>query len=168
MRTNVDGIWAVGDVNGEQPFTRVAQLEGQIAYQDAFTDEDVRIDRDVLPHAIFTDPEIGSVGLTEAAAKAAGFDVEAATFPVEQVQRAFLAGEQRGAIKLVVERSSGRVLGCHVAARDGAELVYDAALVMRLGGTVGDLGHAVGTFPTMQEGIEGASRALAHSLHYHK
>lgn len=74
LRTSAPGVWAIGDVNGEQPFTRVCQEEAKVAFADAFDGSDVRIDRRSLGHGIFTDPEIGSVGLTESAARAAGRD----------------------------------------------------------------------------------------------
>ncbi|MGH7696449.1 MAG: dihydrolipoyl dehydrogenase family protein, partial [Gemmatimonadaceae bacterium] len=72
LETNIPGIWATGDINGEQPFTRVCQEEGRVAFLNAFENSRLTIRREVLGHAVFTDPEIGSVGYTEAAARELG------------------------------------------------------------------------------------------------
>jgi pyruvate/2-oxoglutarate dehydrogenase complex dihydrolipoamide dehydrogenase (E3) component len=160
LTTNVPGIWAVGDVNGRQPFTRVCQEEGKVAFANAFLETDVRMQRHFLPHAIFTDPEVGSVGLTKDRAVAEGHDVVAGLVPFERVEKAKLIGETTGFIKYVAEKRTHRLLGCHVVGAAGADLVYDAVVVMRAGGRIDDLATAVGVFPTLQEGMEGAARGL--------
>ena len=164
LRTSVPGIWAIGDVNGEQPFTRVCQEEAKVAYADAFEDADVRIDRLSLGHGIFTDPEIGSVGLTEAAARAAGHDVAVGLVTYDKIEKAELIGADLGLIKFVVERDSRRVLGCHVVGRQAADLVWTAAVVIRHRGTLDELATAVGIFPTLAEGVEGTARGLVRRL----
>lgn len=164
MRTNVEGVWAIGDVNGEQPFTRVCQEEAKVAFADAFGRGTDGIDRLPLGHAIFTDPEIGSVGLTEAAARAAGRDIVAGTVDLGQVEKAELIGETRGLIKVVVERDTRKLLGLHVVGPSAADLVYDAALVIRRRGTIDEIATTVGIFPTLQEGVEGTARAMLRHL----
>jgi len=164
LRTNVPGIWAVGDVNGEQPFTRVCQEEAKVAYADAFDGGDVRIDRLSLGHGIFTDPEIGSVGLTEAAARAQGYDVTVGLVTFDQIEKAELIGSELGLIKYVVERDSRRLLGCHVIGPQAADLVWSATVVLRQRGTLDELATAVGIFPTLAEGMEGAARGLLRRL----
>jgi pyruvate/2-oxoglutarate dehydrogenase complex dihydrolipoamide dehydrogenase (E3) component/predicted RNA-binding Zn-ribbon protein involved in translation (DUF1610 family) len=164
LRTNLPGIWAVGDVNGEQPFTRVCQEEAKIAYADAFEGADLRIDRLSLGHGIFTDPEIGSVGLTEAAARAAGYDVAVGLVTFDKIEKAELIGSELGFIKDVVERHSRRLLGCHVVGRQAADLVWSASVVLRQRGTLDELATAVGIFPTLAEGMEGTARGLLRRL----
>jgi len=164
LRTNVPGIWAVGDVNGEQPFTRVCQEEAKVAYADAFEDADVRIDRRSLGHGIFTDPEIGSVGLTEAAARVAGYDVAVGLVTFDKIEKAELIGAELGLVKYVVERGSRRLLGCHVIGRQAADLVWTASVVLRRRGTLDELATAVGIFPTLAEGMEGTARGLLRRL----
>jgi len=164
LRTNVPGIWAVGDVNGEQPFTRVCQEEAKVAYADAFEDGDVRIDRLSLGHGIFTDPEIGSVGLTEAAARAQGYDVTVGLVTFDKIEKAELIGADLGLIKYVVERDSRRLLGCHVIGPQAADLVWSATVVLRRRGTLDELATAVGIFPTLAEGMEGTARGLLRRL----
>ena len=164
LSTSVAGIWAVGDVNGQQPFTRVCQEEAKVAYASAFEEADHRMQRHFLPHAIFTDPEIGSVGLTKQAALAEGHDAIAGLVPFERVEKAELIGETAGFIKYVADRSTHRLLGCHVVGPAAADLVYDAVVVMRGGGRIDDLATAVGVFPTLQEGMEGAARGLLRRI----
>ena len=164
MRTTVEGIWAIGDVNGEQPFTRVCQEEAKVAFADAFGDGHPGLERRSLGHAIFTDPEIGSVGLTEAQARAEGLDVLAGTVAFDQVEKAELIGETRGVIKVVAERATRRLLGLHIAGPAAADLVYDGALILRRQGTVDDIAATIGIFPTLQEGVEGTARAVLRAL----
>jgi len=164
LRTNVPGIWAVGDVNGEQPFTRVCQEEAKVAYADAFEGADVRIDRLSLGHGIFTDPEIGSVGLTEAAARSAGYDLAVGLVTFDRIEKAELIGSELGLIKYVVERGSLRLLGCHVIGPQAADLVWTATVVLRRRGTLDELATAVGIFPTLAEGMEGTARGLLRRL----
>lgn len=160
LQTTVSGIWAAGDVNGQQPFTRICQEEGKVAYANAFEGQALEIDRLALPHAIFTDPEIGSVGLTEDAARAAGHDVAAGLVTFDRVEKAEIIGETAGFIKYVTDRRTHRLLGCHVVGPAAADLVYDAVIVMRHRGTLDELALAVGVFPTLQEGMEGTARGL--------
>jgi pyruvate/2-oxoglutarate dehydrogenase complex dihydrolipoamide dehydrogenase (E3) component len=160
LRTTASGIWAIGDVNGAQPFTRVCQEEAKVAFANAFRDAGLRMSRASLPHAVFTDPEVGSVGLTENAAREQGHDVLAGLVPFGRIEKAELIGETAGFIKYVAERDTHRMLGCHVVGHQAADLVYDAVVVMRAGGRIDDLAMAVGVFPTVQEGMEGAARAV--------
>jgi pyruvate/2-oxoglutarate dehydrogenase complex dihydrolipoamide dehydrogenase (E3) component len=164
LRTNIPGIWAIGDVNGRQPFTRVCQEEAKVALADALGGKGVAIDRRSLGHAVFTEPQIGSVGLTEDQARDAGHEVAVGLVTFDQIEKAEIVGETVGLIKYVVERSSRQLLGCHVIGPQGAELVYDAVTVIRRGGTLDELARAVGIFPTLQEGMEGAARGLLRRL----
>lgn len=164
MSTNVDGVWAVGDVNGEQPFTRVCQEEGKIAYANAFQHADVHIDRRSLGHAVFTDPELASVGMTERAAREEGHDVAVGLVTFDQVEKAELIGETTGLVKYVVERETRTLLGAHIVGPSAADLLYPASVVIRAGGTLDDLAKTVGIFPTLAEGVEGAARGLVRRL----
>jgi len=168
LETNVPGIWAIGDINGEQPFTRVCQEEGRVAFLNAFENSRLTIKREALGHAVFTDPEIGSVGYTESAARELGIDTAVGLVTFDRIEKARLIGETSGLIKYVVERSSRRVLGCHVVGPNAADLVYDVVLVMRHNGTLDEIGTAVGIFPTLQEGMEGTAHGLLRKLTPHE
>jgi pyruvate/2-oxoglutarate dehydrogenase complex dihydrolipoamide dehydrogenase (E3) component len=160
LRTTAARIWAIGDVNGAQPFTRVCQEEAKIAFANAFHQAGLRMKRASLAHAVFTDPEVGSVGLTEQEAREQGRDVIAGLVPFGRIEKAELTGETAGFIKYVAERDTHRLLGCHVVGYQAADLVYDAVVVMRSEGLIDDLALAVGVFPTLQEGMEGVARAV--------
>ncbi len=164
METNVPGIWAIGDVNGEQPFTRVCQEEAKVAYANGFEGRRHRIDRSALGHAIFTDPEIASVGLTEQEARAQGRDVAVGLVTFDQIEKAEIMGETTGLIKYVVERESRTLLGAHVIGPDAANLIYDASIVIGQRGRLDDIAKTVGIFPTLQEGMEGTARGLLRRL----
>lgn len=164
LQTTAAGVWAVGDVNGHQPFTRVCQEEAKVAYANAFDGTHTKIERLHLGHAVFTDPEIGSVGLTEQQARERELDVAAGLVTFDQVEKAEIIGETTGLIKYVVDRKTRRLLGCHVIGPGGADLVYDATLVMRHGGTLDEIAKTVGVFPTVQEGMEGTARGLLRRI----
>lgn len=164
FQTTAAGIYAAGDVLGKQPFTRVSQEEARLAYANAFEDRRSALDRRSLGHAIFTDPEVGSVGLTEAAARAEGRDIAVGYVTFEQITKADLIGETEGFIKYVVERESRALLGAHVIGPQAADLVYDASLLIRSGLPIDALARTVGIFPTLQEGMEGSARALLGRL----
>ncbi len=164
LETSAPGIWAVGDVNGQQPFTRVSQEEAKVAFANAFEGKRIAMRRDFLGHAIFTDPEIGSVGLTEQLARERGHAVAVGYVTFDQVTKAELIGETAGFIKYVVDRESHRLLGAHVIGPQAADLVYDAIVVMRHDGTLDELATAVGIFPTLQEAMEGSARALLRRI----
>ncbi|MGH2399771.1 MAG: FAD-dependent oxidoreductase, partial [bacterium] len=163
LETTAPGVWAIGDVNGAQPFTRVCQEEGKVAYANAFQGARLRINRRALGHAIFTDPEIGSVGYVEHEVPEP-FEATAVIVTFDQVARAELSGERRGIIKVVADRKTHLLLGCHIIGPQAAELVHDAALIIHKEGRVDDLARTVGIFPTLQEAVEGTARALLRTL----
>lgn len=157
MRTNVPGVWAAGDVNGQAPFTPVAQYQARIAIDDMFGGEPAPADYSVLPTAIFTDPELAGVGLTEADAKERGHEVEAVVHALEHVRRASYTDAKRGLYKVVFDRASRRVLGLHVVAPGASDVVQGLAVAIKLGATVDDFAQAHHTFPTIGEGVKAAA-----------
>jgi mercuric reductase len=158
MRTNVPGIWAAGDVNGQALFTPVAQYQARIAVDDMFRPgEGPTADYSVLPTAIFTDPELAGVGLTRTEAKEQGYDADAVVHPLEHVRRATYVDAKHGLYKVVFDRTTRRVLGLHVVAPEASEVVQGLSVAMRLGVTVDDLAAAHHTFPTIGEGVKAAA-----------
>ncbi len=157
LRTNVPGIWAAGDVTGLAPFTPVAQYQARIAVDDMFGVDGREADYTVLPTAIFTDPELAAVGLTEEDATARGIDVGTAVHPLAGVRRATYLNARRGLFKIVYDRSSRRVLGLHVVSRNASDVVQGLAVAISLGATVDDLALAHHTFPTFGEGVKAAA-----------
>jgi pyruvate/2-oxoglutarate dehydrogenase complex dihydrolipoamide dehydrogenase (E3) component len=155
MRTSVPGIWAVGDVNAVAQFTPVAQYQARIAVADMFGEESRAADYSVLPTSIFTDPELGSVGLTEEQAREQRHNVEVVRN--EFVRRFSYIDARHGLFKIVFDRESRRVLGIHVVSRSAGDIVQGLSLGLRLGATVEDLAAMHHVFPTFGEGVKAAA-----------
>ncbi|MGH3072412.1 MAG: dihydrolipoyl dehydrogenase family protein [Gaiellaceae bacterium] len=164
MRTSAPGIWAAGDVSATIQLTPVASEQAQVAVEDMFGDGGRTMDYSFLPTAIFTDPELAAVGLTESEAEAAGFDVGSASYPARDIVRPYYAATRdetpRGILKLVFDRASRRVLGIHAAVRGGSELVQGYAVALRLGATVDDIALTHYAFPTHGEAIHYAAETI--------
>ena len=165
MRTNIDGIWAAGDVAATVQLTPIAAIEAQVAVNNMLGDASRTIDYTQIPVAIFTDPELGSVGLTEAEAVEAGFEVDVARYEASALLRPYYAETRtatpRGLVKLVFERGSRRLLGIHAVVRAASELVQGYAVALRLGATIDDIALGHYAFPTNGEGIHYAAEAAA-------
>jgi mercuric reductase len=158
MRTNIPGIWAAGDVNGQAQLTPVAQYEARIAVEDMYRPgEKPGADYSVLPMAIFTDPELAGVGLTQMAAEEQGFEAEAVVHPLRAVRRASYVDAVHGLFKIVFDLPSRRVLGLHVVAPAASEIVQGLSIALKLGVTVDELAEAHHTFPTFGQGVKAAA-----------
>jgi mercuric reductase len=151
LRTSVPGIWAAGDVNAVAQFTPVAQYQARIAVADMFGGDGPRADYTFLPTAIFTDPELGSVGLTEEQAPGS----EAVRN--DHVKRFDYIDAKHGLFKVVFDRASRRVLGLHVVSRNAGDIVQGLALALKLGATVDDLAGMHHVFPTFGEGVKASA-----------
>lgn len=160
MRTSVEGIWAAGDVNAVAQLTPIAQYQARVAVEDMFGSDEVKADYSYLPTSIFTDPELGGVGLTEEQAREQGYDVDTASN--EFVRRFSYIEARHGLFKVVFDRGSRRVLGLHVVSRNAGDIVQGFALAMRLGATVEDLAMAHHVFPTFAEGVKAAAERAMH------
>jgi mercuric reductase len=157
QRTSATGIWAVGDVAAGPWFTPTAQYQARIAVADMFGNGAQAADYSVLPTAIFTDPELGAVGVTEAEARAQGHDVGVATHPLRAVTRAQYYGSTRGLYKIVYDRSNRRVLGVHIVSRGASDIVGGLAVALSLGATVDDLAAVHHVYPSFSEGLKAAA-----------
>jgi mercuric reductase len=157
LRTSTDGIWAAGDVVGIAQFTPVAQYQARIAIEDMFGSNGRTADYSQLPTAIFTDPELASVGLTEQEAAERGLDYETAVNPLKNVTRSSYTDTKHGLFKVVFERESRRLLGLHAVTRNASDMVQGYAIAMKYGATVDDLAQAHHAFPTLAEGIKAAA-----------
>ena len=165
FRTNVDGISAVGDVITFGEGTRHPQLahvssaEG-ILVAERLAGQDVRpINYDHVPGCTYCDPEIGSVGLTEQAAKDQGYDVQVGSFPFRALGRARMADETDGFVKIVADKKYDEILGVHMIGLRSTELVAEATLALRLECTVEELIRTIHAHPTMSEAVGEAAHA---------
>jgi dihydrolipoamide dehydrogenase len=170
-RTNVPGISAIGDVitvNGapHPQLAHVSSAEG-ILVAERLAGEDVRpINYDHVPGCTYCDPEIGSVGLTEATARERGYDVRVGSFPFSVLGRARMANETEGFVKIVADTRYDEVLGVHIIGPRATELVAEAVLALRLECTVEELIRTIHAHPTMSEAVGEAAHA-AHGAAIH-
>jgi mercuric reductase len=161
QRTSVDGIWAAGDVAAGPMLTPTAQYQARIAVADMFGNGARTTDYSALPTAIFTDPELGAVGLTEAQAKAERYRVEAVRQPLRFLTRAQYLGERHGLFKVVYDTETRRVLGVHVVSRGASDIVASLAVALQLGASVDDLARAHHVYPSFAEGVKAAAEQAA-------
>jgi dihydrolipoyl dehydrogenase len=162
-RTNVPGISAVGDVitiDGPHPqLAHVSSAEGIVAAERIAAHETRAINYDRVPGCTYCDPEIGSVGLTEAEARQRGFDVRVGTFPFGVLGRAKMAGETDGFVKIVADKKYDELLGVHMIGLRSTELVAEATVALQLESTVEELIRTIHGHPTMAEAIGEAAHA---------
>ena len=162
LRTSVEGIWAVGDVVAGPQFTPVAQYQARIAVNDMFGGTARHTDYGAMPTAIFTDPELGGIGLTEAEARAAGHNVDVVKHPLPSLTRAQYTRTRHGLFKIVFDPGSRHVLGVHVVSRGASDIVGSLAPALELGVTVDRLALVHHVYPSFSEGLKAAAeRALA-------
>jgi dihydrolipoamide dehydrogenase len=170
-RTSVPGISAIGDVitfdkPGHPQLAHLSSAEG-IALAERIAGQELRpINYDHVPGCTYCDPEIGSVGLTEAEAKQRGFDVRIGTFKFGVLGRAKIAGETEGFVKIVAEKKYDEILGVHMIGPRSTELVAEATLALRLECTVEELIRTIHAHPTMSEAVAEAAHA-AHGAAIH-
>ena len=154
MRTTKAGVYAAGDVTGRDQFVYMAAYGAKLAARNALNGDSLRYDNSAMPAIVFTDPQVASVGLTEAAARRVGLDVRVATIGLDQVPRALAARDTRGLIKLVADAGSGKLLGAHILAPEGADSIQTAALGITCGLTVQQLADAIFPYLTTVEGLK--------------
>jgi pyruvate/2-oxoglutarate dehydrogenase complex dihydrolipoamide dehydrogenase (E3) component len=153
LETNVPGIWALGDVNGGPAFTHISYNDYQIVYANLIEGKDLTTADRLVPYAVFTDPQLGRVGLTEKEARAAGRRLKLGKIPMAWVARAIERDETAGLMKLVVDAETDRILGAAILSSEGGELVQVLEFVMRAGAPYTLLKGAVYIHPTLAEGF---------------
>ncbi len=165
METTVPGIYAIGDVTNKTWLAHGASTEGIVAATNA-TGGDMHMDYRVVPACNFTLPEVASVGLTEAAAKAKGIEVKTGKFMFSGLGRAHAMGETDGMIKIVGDAKTDELLGLHIMGAEAGELIAVGGLAMRLEATVEEIAHTIHTHPTLAEAIlEAAEDYYGVSIH---
>jgi mercuric reductase len=167
LRTAHLDVYAAGDVTGGPAYVYVAAAGGRVAAENALrslrptgtpSDEPRDLDLGVVPNVTFTAPQVASVGLTEAAARAAGYDVDVHVLDMAHVPRALVSHERRGLVKLVAETGSGRLLGVHAVAPHAGELMGEATLAVRFGLTARDLAGTMHPYLTWGESLKLAAQ----------
>jgi len=163
--TSAAGVYAIGDVTGKLLLAHVASAQGIVAAEHAAGLE-ARMDYRCVPAAVFSSPEVGTVGLTEAQAAAGGRKVRSAKFPLQALGRAVAMGETAGFAKLVADEATGQVLGVHLVGPHASDVVAEGALAVALEATVRELAHGIHAHPTLPEAVMEAARAwLGQAIH---
>jgi len=173
LETSVPGIYAIGDVLAGYMLAHVASREGVVAVENILTGRKRAMDYHVVPDTVFSIPEIGGVGLTEAEVKSQGIDYQVSRFPLNASGRAQALGEPEGQVRMICEVGedgrAGRVLGVHILGARAGDLVAEAAVAMRLGATARDIAETIHQHPTMSEAVmEAAMAQYEGAIHYDK
>ena len=164
-QTKVPNVYAIGDVTAKLMLAHVASRQGTTAVEHALGHE-ASVNYRVVPACVFTDPEIGSVGLSSEEARQAGREVKEASFPFQTLGKAHALGETAGFIKLIADARTGEVLGCHIIGPHATDLIAEAALAMQLECTVEEIGATIHAHPTLAEGMMECAHAwLGHLIH---
>lgn len=150
-RTNVEHIYAVGDVTARRQLTPVAIAEGEAVARGLFGQEPAPLDYDLVPSAVFSQPNVGTVGLSEHAARERCSEIDIYKSHFRPLKHALTGREKRTLLKLIVERASQRVLGLHMVGDHAGEIVQGFAVAMRMGATKADLDRTLGVHPTSAE-----------------
>ncbi|MFQ5578570.1 MAG: mercuric reductase [Anaerolineae bacterium] len=153
LETNVPGVYALGDVNGGPAFTHIAYNDFQIAFHNLLNGDKRSTAGRIVPYALFTDPELGRVGMTEKEARAAGHAIKVGTIPMEWVARAIERDETAGLMKVVVDAATDRILGAAILGAGGAELVQTLMALMMADAPWTLFHKAVYIHPTLTEGF---------------
>lgn len=154
LQTNDPDIYAAGDCASEAMFVYVSAYGGNLAAENAVSGNNRKFDLSVLPKVTFTDPQVASVGITEIEAHAKGIDLSWAKIQLDHIPKAVAARDTRGFIKLVAESKTGRLLGAHILAPEGGELIQIPALAIKYEITVDELGRTLFPYLTLSEGIK--------------
>ncbi len=164
-RTNVAGIYAIGDVSGAPMLAHKASKEGEVC-AEIIAGKAAAKDWVTVPGIVFTDPEIAAVGLTEEQAKQQGYEIKVGRFPFSVLGRAMSLGETDGFCKVVSDKATGRVLGVHICGPNASDLISEAALALEMGATAEDLALTIHPHPTLGEAMmEAGAAAMGHAIH---
>jgi dihydrolipoamide dehydrogenase len=175
METSVPGIYAIGDVTGKAMLAHVASAQGKVAVEHILGHR-TSMQYDVVPAGIFTLPEIGRVGLTEAEARertettshASNGGLKIGRFRYAALGKAQASGDTTGFCKVIAEASSGKILGVHIIGAHAADLIHEAAMAMQMGATLSQMAGMIHAHPTLAEGLmevaEDADDKAIHQL----
>lgn len=161
METNIKGIFAIGDVTGGILLAHVASKEGLVAAKNA-CGGDEKIDYSVVPSAIFTSPEIASVGLREFQAREKGIPIVTGTFQYRALGKAHAMGEITGLFKIVADAKTDKILGVHIIGAHASDIIHEAALGIKSGLKVKEMAEMIHAHPTLSEGLMEAAEDVHH------
>jgi pyruvate/2-oxoglutarate dehydrogenase complex dihydrolipoamide dehydrogenase (E3) component len=153
LETNVPGVWALGDAKGGPAFTHISYNDYQIVYGNLVENKNLTTNNRIVPYSVFTDPQLGGVGLTEKEARAKGYRLKIGKIPMTWVARALERDETAGLMKIIVDAANDRVLGASILATEGGELVQILGTLMLADRPYTLLKGAIYIHPTLAEGF---------------
>jgi dihydrolipoamide dehydrogenase len=160
LRTNQDGVYAIGDATGISMLAHTASYQGEIAVTNALEEKRLSADYSTIPACVYTDPEIAYVGLSEAQARAEANEVRTGQFPFSALGRAQVLGEAQGMVKVVAD-AEGYLLGVTIMGPRATDLIAEATLALNQGLGASELAHAVHAHPTLPEALAEAALDVA-------
>ncbi len=160
MRTSCRNVYAAGDITGRDQFVYMAAYGAKIAARNAINGDDLAYDNYAMPAVVFTDPQVASVGHTQASAEAAGLQVRTSVLSLDNVPRALAARDTRGLIKLVAGATTKTLVGAYILAPEGADSIQTAALAIKTGMTYEQLGEMIFPYLTNVEGLKLAAQTF--------
>ncbi len=165
MRSTARHVYAAGDVIGKPMLETTAAKEGYVAAENALKDRGLTVDYRAVPHAVFTNPAVASVGLTDAEAnRSAGVRCACNTALLEKVPKAVIVDDTRGLVKIVAEAKTHKILGVHVLASLAPDMIHEGVLAVKHGLTLEDIIDTVHVFPTHSEGIKLAALSFFEDI----
>ncbi|HKC23971.1 MAG TPA: dihydrolipoyl dehydrogenase [Thermoanaerobaculia bacterium] len=166
QRTNVPWVWAIGDCTPTIWLAHVAMAEGIVAAETIAGAETFPIDRDQVPGCTYTDPEVASIGLTEAKAKERGHDVKTGKFNFSVLAKSMMEHTNEGFVKIVSEKKFDQILGVHIIGPHATELISEGAALLRCEATTEEMIRTIHAHPTLSEAMHEASEAVnGHQIH---
>ncbi len=166
LRTNVPGIWAIGDVVPTPWLAHVASAEGIVAVETMAGHPTWPINLDQIPGCTYTDPEVASIGLTEARAKERGYDVKVGKFNFQVLAKSAMEATNEGFVKIVSERKYDQILGVHIIGPHATELIAEAGALLRCEATTEEMIRTIHAHPTLSEAMKEAAEAVnGHNIH---
>jgi pyruvate/2-oxoglutarate dehydrogenase complex dihydrolipoamide dehydrogenase (E3) component len=160
LETGAPGIWALGDVKGGPAFTHISYNDYQIAYANIVDGQNLSIENRYVPYSLFTDPQLGRVGMTEKEARATGRKLKIGTYPMNGVSRAIERSETTGFMKIIVDAETDRILGASILGAEGGEVVQILGVMILANAPSKLLKGAVYIHPTLVEGLFGLMESV--------
>ncbi|WP_408955960.1 dihydrolipoyl dehydrogenase [Natroniella sp. ANB-PHB2] len=165
LETEIDGVYAIGDVTAKIQLAHVASKQGIVAVENILGDKK-EMDYDVIPNTIFTHPEVASVGLTEEEAKEEGIEVEVGKFSFKGNGKAVTLNETQGLVKIVANARDGSIIGGHIVGPHASDLIHEITLALQTSLKVEEVAEMIHAHPTLSEAIlEAAEDTVGYSIH---
>ena len=166
MQTDINNIYAIGDVCGPPLLAHVASFEGTLAIEHLSGKDIEPMSYDNVPGCTYCEPEIASVGLTEKQAIDQGYQVHVGTFPFSALGKTLAEGSRDGFIKIIYDKKYGELLGCHMIGKNATNLISEVSIARKLETTYHEILKTIHPHPTLSEGVhEATAAALNEAIH---